>query len=147
MSGPLVEHQINHLIFGDIERFMAVREVPANLSGQKLTPFPYMATVGDVDIGFLSLFRSTGPGRAVAMVIQYTVRIGGEVVVSLIRSAQNPAYGMLHYRKAHAGADLKHLQDTLVGPRDYREMTRAEVEQFSKDAQGLDKKQIRIMPG
>ena len=147
MSGPLVEHQINHLIFGDIERFMATREVPPDLSAKNLTPVPFIAMVGDVEIGFISLFRSTGPGRAVAMVIQYTVKVGGEVVATLIRSSQNPAYGMLHYRKSHAAGDFKHLTDTLTAPRDYREMTRAEIDQYSQDAQGLDKKQIRIMPG
>lgn len=147
MSQPLLEHQINHLIFGDIERFMATREVPPNLSGQDLVPVPHIATVGDVDVGFIALFRRTGPGRAVAMVIQYTVRIGGEVVVALVRNSQNPAYGMLHYRKTEAADDLKHLQATLSAPRDYREMTRAEIDQFSADVHGLDKKQIRIMPG
>jgi len=147
MSAALVEHQINHLIFGDIERFMSTRAVPPGIKAQDLTPVPHIATVGDIDIGFIALFRATGPGRAVALVIQYTVKIGGHVVISLVRSSQNPAYGMLHYRKAQAEKDLAHLQATLTAPREYRDMTRAEIDDFSTDVTGLDKKQIRIMPG
>jgi hypothetical protein len=80
-------------------------------------------------------------------VIQYTVKIGGEVVIALVRNSQNPAYGMLHYRKADAAKDLAHLQATLTAPRDYREMTREEIDAFSTDVSGLAKKQIRIMAG
>ena len=147
MTQPMLEHQINHLIFGDIERFMSTREVPPNLSNQNLMPVPHIATVGDVDVGFIALFRRTGPGRAVALVIQYTVRIGGDVAVALVRNSENPAYGMLHYRKARAAEDFAHLQAMLTAPRDYREMTRPEIDQFAVDVQGFDKKQIRIMPG
>jgi hypothetical protein len=145
MSGALIEHQINQFVFGDIERFMSVHEVPKNLSTQNLMPLPYIATVGDVDVGFIALFRATGPGRAVALVIQYSVRIAGEVVVTMIRNSTDPVYGMFHCRKDQAAADFAHMQAAIKAPLDYREMTKAEVDAFAKSPDGLEKKQIRIM--
>ena len=146
VTAVTVEHQLNRLIFDDIERFMSKRDVPEGLDAENLMSIPYLASISDIDIGFISLFRRTGSGSCVALVIQYTVKIGGAVVVTMIRNASDPAYGLFHYRQSEAPEDLNYLRATLQGPRDYRAMAPGEIEKFADDISGMAKTQIRIVP-
>ena len=80
------------------------------------------------------------------MVIQYTVKVGGDVAASLVRNSRDPIYGMFHFRRERLAEDLEHLTATFAGPLDFREMTRAEAEIFAAEDTSLAKKQIRVVP-
>jgi len=139
------EHQLNRLIFDDIELFMSRQSVPPVRVPEQPTPIPFIATVDDIEVAFIAMIRRTSPTSVLALVIQYSVRAGGAVVASMIRNMQNPIYGLMHFRPEIAD-DLAYLQNHLTGPLAYRLMTDDEIKHFAVDMDGMTKKQIRLRP-
>ena len=140
------EHRLNRLIFDGVSKYMDTVDLPVQARADQVTPIPYVGEMSDVTVAFISLFRRTRATGGVGLIIQYTVKIGGVVVASLVRNSHDPIYGMFHYRRQRLTEDFEHLKATLTSPMEFREMTRVEAETFAAEDPGLAKKQIRIVP-
>jgi len=120
--------------------------LPSNARSDQVTPVPYIADLDNVTIAYICLFRRTRRDGGVALVIQYTVKIGGYVVASFVRNSHDPMYAMLHFRRESLADDLQLLKTKITAPPAFREMTRSEAETFAAEDTRLSKKQIRILP-
>ncbi len=146
MTDLPLEHQLNRLIFVGINAFMQTAAVPSRSRHDQFVPIPYLYEVGDTRIVAINLYRRTRARGGASLVVQYSVKIGNDVIATLERNPQEPIYGVFRYRREHLAADLETLAARLSGPLKFREMTREEAEKFVVDDKGLTKKKIRVLP-
>ncbi|MEQ9447776.1 MAG: hypothetical protein RLN70_02600, partial [Rhodospirillaceae bacterium] len=138
-----LELQLHRLVYDDISRYMDARDLPDQARSDRLTPVPFIASMGEATIAFIALFRRTRPNGGVGTTVQYTIKLGPSIIAFLVRNSHDPTYGMLHYRREHLADDLAKLKRSLTGPLEFREMKREEADAFAAEAHGMSKKQIR----
>ena len=146
MTDLPLEHQLNRLIFGGINAYMQTAAVPSRSRHDQFVPIPYLYEVGDTRIVAINLYRRTRGKGGASLVVQYSVKIGNDVIATLERNPQEPLYGVFRYRREHLAADFETLAARLTGAMEFREMTREETDKFVADDKGLTKKKIRVFP-